>query len=118
MTRDVNLVPHHRLDPKQQIRERDFFLHFVGFAIKRVLAVARQIQHRFAHRLARDGADVHAYAADDRLALDYHHALAKLGGLDCGRVAGRPGTDYHQIVLILSHDEPPELILVVAEMST
>ena len=54
-------------------------------------------QRVFAQRLARDGAGVHARAADLPVALDDGDALAGLRGLDRGLLAGGSGADHHDV---------------------
>ena len=56
------------------------------------------LAHRvFAQRLARDGAGVHARAADLPVAFDDGHALAGFRGLDGGLLAGGSGADHDDV---------------------
>ena len=54
-------------------------------------------QRVFAQRLARDRAGVHAGAADLAVAFDDGDALAGLGGLDRGLLAGGSGADHDDV---------------------
>ena len=105
MAQDVDLVAHNRIDAYQQILEGDFFLDPVRIAVDGVLAIARQIHDGFAHRLARNRADVDADAADERLALDHDDALAQLGALDGRMMSGGTGTHDREIEIKIRHRE-------------
>ena len=103
MPQHVDLMAHNRIDPDQQILERDFFLDPVRIAIHRVLAITRQIHDRFAHRLAGNRSDVDTDAADQRFALDHDDAFAQLGALDGRMMSGGPGADDREIKIKLRH---------------
>ena len=103
MAHHVDFMADHRVDPKEQVLQGDFFLDLVGLAVDRVFAIAGEIEHRLAHGLARNRADVHAGSADDRLALDDHHALAQLGRLNRGVMTRRAGPDRYKVIFEVSH---------------
>src|SRR5262249_4063525 len=53
-----------------------------------------------AQGLGRDRAGVDADAADHVAAIDQGDPLAQLGGLDRRLLAGGPGTDHHEVVVV------------------
>ena len=53
--------------------------------------------HRFAEGLRGDGAGLDAHAADAALPFDHRHALAELGRLDGGTLAGGTAADADQV---------------------
>ena len=62
--RHIDLGLDHMLDPEQQIRHRNFFLHAVVDAVDVLVMVAGQVQHGFPHRLAGNGAGVDTAAPE------------------------------------------------------
>src|SRR5271156_2136745 len=103
MAQDVDLVAHDRIDADQQILERDFFLDPVRIAVDCVLTIAREVHDGFAHRLARNRADVDADTAEERLAFNHNDALAQLGALDGRMMAGGSGAYDSKVEIKLWH---------------
>src|SRR5271156_6510225 len=97
-------MAHDAVNAKQEILQRNPFLHPVRRAVHRMLAVAGKIQHRLAHSLAGNRSGVDADAADDRIALDHDYPLAQLGRLNGSPMASRAGTNYRQVVFVVWHD--------------
>jgi len=103
VAQDVYFVTHDRIDPHQQILEGDFFLDAIRIAVDGVLAIAGEIHDGFAHRLARNGTDIDADAAEQRLALDHEDAFAQLGALDRRMMAGRSGAYDSEVIIKVRH---------------
>jgi hypothetical protein len=103
MAHHVDFVANHRIDPHQEVLQRNLVLDLVRFAVDRMFAIAGQVEDGFAHGLARDGAHVNADASHQRLAFDQHHALSELGGLNCCVMAGGPRANHHQVKVKVRH---------------
>ena len=95
---DVDFGLDHVLDPEEQVRHRDLVLHAIVDAVDVLVIEAGEVQHGFAHGLARDGACVDADASDAIQFFDQRDFLSKLGALDGGSLPGRAGADDNQIV--------------------
>ena len=89
-----------------QLVHRDLALAEVAVVVHVALAVAGEVDDRFANRLGRDRARVQRHAADKlALPLDDDHAPILLGGGDGRLLAGRPAAHHDQVV---SHGTVPE----------
>jgi hypothetical protein len=86
------------LHAKGKIGHSDLFLYAIIHPVDRAVVVAREMQHRFAHRLAGDGAGVDAHAAHNAPHLDERHMLALLDRGNSRALPGRARTDDEQIV--------------------
>jgi hypothetical protein len=62
------------------------------------------MQDSFAHRLARDGAGVNAYATDHFPFLNQRHPLPALGALDGCALSGGSRSDHDEVVLRHEND--------------
>ena len=108
--RDIDLGLDHVLHAERQIRHRDLFFHPVVDAIDVLILVSREMQHRFAHGLAGDGAGVDAGAADHFALFDQRDLLAGFGALYSRPLPGGAGADDDQIVV---RQLPPNLPQIV-----
>ena len=96
----LDLARHHRLRAEVEILHRDLVFEGVAAAIKRALAKAAQVEHRFTKCFAGNGSRVHAHASDGAGALDDGDVLAQLGRADGSLLARRPAADHHQVVAL------------------
>jgi len=103
VARDVNFVADHMVGAEQQVIHRDVLLDGVRRAVHPALAVAGEVQHGLAQRLAGGGPAVDAHPADHGFALDEGHALVQFGSLDRRALSGRAGADHHHVVVIFWH---------------
>ena len=87
-----------------QVLDGDALLDGVGLAVDPAVLEAGEVEDGLAQRLGGDGAGVDRDAADDLASLDDADALADLGGLDRGPLAGGPAADDAQVVAV--HGEP------------
>ncbi len=83
-----------------EVGHADMFLHAVIGAINALVLVAGEMKDGFANGLAGDGAGIDGGAADNFESLDKGGAFAEFGGLNGGALAGRPGTNDDEIVLL------------------
>ena len=96
--RNVDLGPDHMLNAEGKVGHRDLFLDSVVHTVDRLIMETREVDHRFPHGLAGDGAGVDANAAEHLPLFNQCHFLAGFGRLDCGPLARWPGTDNDQVV--------------------
>src|ERR1700730_18420274 len=79
----ADFIFHHVLHSELQVRHRHRLVSIgVADAIKILIVKSGELQHRFAHGLARNRSRVDAHSAHRGLALDNSHALARLRGLN------------------------------------
>ena len=69
----VDLVVERHAQARAEILALDVLLDAVGEAVEAALAPAREVEHRLAQRLGRDGAGVDRNAADPQPILDHQH---------------------------------------------
>jgi len=81
----------------------DVLLRPIVRPVERPLANPGEIQDRFAHGLARDGAQVQRTATDHVSAVDDHHLLAELGRGNRALLPGGTTADDGQIVMRDGH---------------
>ncbi len=94
---DVNLGADHVLNAEGQIGHRDFVFQPVIDAIDVLIEIARQVQHRFPHRLAGNGAGIDADSAHAFRFFDDGHVLAGFRSLNGRALAGGAGPDDDEI---------------------
>ena len=87
----------HMLHPERQVGHRDLLFYPVIDAVNVLILVPGKVQHRFPQRLARYRSGVDADAADHLALFHQRHPLARFRALYRSPLAGRPGTDHHQI---------------------
>src|SRR5581483_6440448 len=93
---DVDLARDHLADPRQQLLGGR-----AGPGRRRAAAVRpAQRPDRLPERLAGNGPGLDGDAPDDPLALDHRRALAELGRLDGGPLAGRAAPDRDQVEVV------------------
>jgi hypothetical protein len=76
---DGHLSVDDRVHTLQQVGAADLLFEFVVASVEGALAVAGQVEHGLAERLAGDGADVQRHAARHLSAVNNRHAFAELG---------------------------------------
>ena len=87
----------------EEITDRHLLLESAKIeVVKLALAKAGQNQRRLAHGLRRKGAGICGGAAQNRLALNQGHALAKECGLRCALFSSRAGA-YHDQIKLFGH---------------
>ncbi len=96
--RDSNFVFHHVLDAKIQVRHGHVFFYVVVRPVEILVVEAGEMQHRFAHSLAGDGAGVDAHPADGGLLFDDGDSFSRLRALNGGALSARAGTNHNQII--------------------
>src|SRR5262245_36419852 len=90
---DGHLTGDDRIHALHQICDADLLFEFVVAAVKGALAVAGQIEHGFAERLAGDGSRVQRHTADHLAAVNNRHALAELGACYRALLTGGAAAD-------------------------
>src|SRR5262249_61865183 len=97
---DLALAPPHLRDAGEQLLERGpARLHGAGAELRAPRRLA-EAQHRLAEGLARDGARVDAYAADDTTLLDDRRAEPELGRLHRRALARGPAADTEEVEVV------------------
>ncbi|SKV75452.1 Uncharacterised protein [Mycobacteroides abscessus subsp. abscessus] len=94
----LDLLADDMLGAGQQILRGDVGLHAVAGAVQLALVHARQIEHRLAQCLGRNGPGIGADATEHVVAFDDRHRLAELGRGDGGLLASGAGPDDDEIV--------------------
>src|SRR5258708_38812175 len=88
------------LRAEREISHGDLFFHAIVHAINALVVKAGEMQHRFAHGFAGNGAGV-----DGRAAVNFHFvyqrsAFAELSRSVCGALARVSRSDYNDTVLM------------------
>jgi hypothetical protein len=105
MLQHLDLVVERLAQPHHKLTGGDVLLDAIGAAVEAALAPARQIEHRLAQGLRRNGPGMHRHAADAAALLDHQHRFAELGRLHRGPPPGRPAADDDHVVVVLHASE-------------
>src|SRR5262249_41438309 len=97
---DLALAPPDLRDTGEQLLERGTARLLGAAAGLRVPRRLAEAQHRLAEGLARDGARVDAYAADDATLLDDRRAEPELGRLDRRPLARRAAAETEEVEVV------------------
>ncbi len=82
-----------------EVRHVDLFFDVIVDAVDALILKAREMQHRFAHGLAGDGAGIDAGSADNFALLDYRDAAAALRSLNRRALPRGAGADDDEVVI-------------------
>ena len=106
------------IGPKQQILDCDVLFNGVGHSVECPFPESGQVKNCFTECFARDSAGIDANSAKHRFPLDECYALVEFGGLNRCPLAGRPRTDYDQVVIELRHEAyGSELVVMTCQLA-
>src|SRR6266446_2507437 len=102
LTDDGRLSGDNSIHALHQIGDADLLFEFVIATVKGTLAIAGQVEHGFAERLAGYGAGVQGHTSRHLTAVNHRHAFTQFGRSNRALLTGRAAADDDQIKMIFT----------------